>query len=86
MPDGTSRPQRQPIHHYMGTSTFANFMVPRSRWPNQTDAPFEKVCYIGCGVTTIAPSSTRPALRPAPVSSSGWTASASIIQGAHRAP
>jgi len=56
MPDGTSRfsYQGRPVYHYMGTSTFANhtvmseFSVAKIR----KDAPFEKVCYIGCGVTT----------------------------------
>ena len=42
------------IHHYMGTSTFANFtVVPEIALAKiRDDAPFEKVCYIGCGVTT----------------------------------
>jgi len=56
MPDGTSRfsLRGKPIHHYMGTSTFANFtVVPEIALAKiRTDAPFEKVCYIGCGVTT----------------------------------
>lgn len=56
MPDGTSRfhYQQQPLFHYMGTSTFANFTVlPEIAVAKiRTDAPFEKVCYIGCGVTT----------------------------------
>ena len=56
MPDGTSRFSLggRPIHHYMGTSTFSNFTVlpeiPVARI--REDAPFDKVCYIGCGVTT----------------------------------
>lgn len=56
MPDGTSRFSigGQMIHHYMGTSTFANYTVlPEiSLAKIRSDAPFEKVCYIGCGVTT----------------------------------
>ncbi|HZS69537.1 MAG TPA: S-(hydroxymethyl)glutathione dehydrogenase/class III alcohol dehydrogenase [Burkholderiales bacterium] len=56
MPDGTSRFSiggRQ-IHHYMGCSTFANFTVlPEIALAKiRADAPFDKVCYIGCGVTT----------------------------------
>jgi S-(hydroxymethyl)glutathione dehydrogenase/alcohol dehydrogenase len=56
MPDGTSRFRlgKQVIHHYMGTSTFAQFTVlPEIAVAKiRKDAPFEKVCYIGCGVTT----------------------------------
>jgi S-(hydroxymethyl)glutathione dehydrogenase/alcohol dehydrogenase len=56
MPDGTSRFSRdgKMIHHYMGTSTFANFTVlPEIAIAKvREDAPFDKVCYIGCGVTT----------------------------------
>lgn len=56
MPDGTSRFSRggQPIHHYMGCSTFSNFTVlPEIALAKiRKDAPFDKVCYIGCGVTT----------------------------------
>jgi len=56
MPDGTSRFSigGKPIFHYMGTSTFANYSVmPEiSVAKIRDDAPFEKVCYIGCGVTT----------------------------------
>ena len=56
MPDGTSRFSlgRETIHHYMGTSTFANFTVlPEIAVAKiREDAPFDKVCYIGCGVTT----------------------------------
>ncbi len=56
MPDGTSRFSigGRPIHHYMGTSTFANFtVVPEIALAKiREDAPFDKVCYIGCGVTT----------------------------------
>jgi len=42
------------VHHYMGTSTFANFtVVPEIALAKiREDAPFDKVCYIGCGVTT----------------------------------
>src|SRR6195952_1493887 len=56
MPDGTSRfsCDGQPVFHYMGTSTFANFTVlPEIALAKiRPDAPFDKVCYIGCGVTT----------------------------------
>jgi len=56
MPDGTSRfsQKGKPIFHYMGTSTFANFtVVPEIALAKiRSDAPFDKVCYIGCGVTT----------------------------------
>ncbi|NEQ53687.1 MAG: S-(hydroxymethyl)glutathione dehydrogenase/class III alcohol dehydrogenase, partial [Leptolyngbya sp. SIO3F4] len=56
MPDGTSRFRlnNEPIYHYMGTSTFANYtVVPEiSLAKIREDAPFDKVCYIGCGVTT----------------------------------
>ena len=56
MPDATSRfsVAGQPILHYMGTSTFANYTVlPEIALAKiREDAPFEKVCYIGCGVTT----------------------------------
>lgn len=57
MPDGTSRFSTldgDPIYHYMGTSTFANYTVlPEIALAKiRKDAPFDKVCYIGCGVTT----------------------------------
>jgi len=56
MPDGTSRFSLggKKIHHYMGTSTFSNFtVVPEIALAKiREDAPFDKVCYIGCGVTT----------------------------------
>ncbi len=56
MPDGTSRfsINGQKIHHYMGCSTFANYTVlPEIALAKiREDAPFDKVCYIGCGVTT----------------------------------
>src|SRR5258706_15693683 len=56
MPDGSSRFSLggKKLHHYMGTSTFANFtVVPEiSLAKIREDAPFDKVCYIGCGVTT----------------------------------
>src|SRR3989454_4848896 len=56
MPDGTSRFSlgKKPIHHYMGCSTFANYTVlPEiSVAKVREDAPFDKICYIGCGVTT----------------------------------
>ena len=56
MPDGSSRFRigKTPIHHYMGCSTFSNFTVlPEIALAKiRKDAPFDKVCYIGCGVTT----------------------------------
>ena len=56
MPDGTSRfsLRRRPVLHYMGCSTFANFTVlPEIALAKvREDAPFDKICYIGCGVTT----------------------------------
>ncbi|MGE3158246.1 MAG: alcohol dehydrogenase catalytic domain-containing protein, partial [Xanthobacteraceae bacterium] len=56
MPDGTSRfsIEGKKLHHYMGCSTFANFTVlPEIAVARiREDAPFDKVCYIGCGVTT----------------------------------
>lgn len=56
MPDGTSRfsLNGKPIMHYMGTSTFSNFIVvPEIALAKiREDAPFDKACYIGCGVTT----------------------------------
>src|SRR6266567_1172666 len=56
MPDGTSRFSlgSNKVHHYMGCSTFANFTVlPEIAVAKiRDDAPFDKVCYIGCGVTT----------------------------------
>jgi len=56
MPDGTSRfsLNGKPIAHYMGTSTFSNFSVmPEIAVAKvREDAPFDKICYIGCGVTT----------------------------------
>mgnify|MGYP000728222043 FL=1 len=56
MPDGTSRFSigKDKIFHYMGTSTFANYtVVPEIALAKiREDAPFDKVCYIGCGVTT----------------------------------
>jgi len=56
MPDGSSRFSlgKDPIYHYMGTSTFANYTVlPEIAVARvREDAPFDKICYIGCGVTT----------------------------------
>src|SRR5215471_11585437 len=56
MPDGTSRfsLDGKKLFHYMGTSTFANYtVVPEIALAKiREDAPFDKVCYIGCGVTT----------------------------------
>ena len=56
MPDGTSRfsYQGKLVHHYMGCSTFSNFTVlPEIALAKvRQDAPFDKICYIGCGITT----------------------------------
>ena len=56
MPDGSSRFSigKQMLHHYMGCSTFSNYTVlPEIAVAKiREDAPFDKVCYIGCGVTT----------------------------------
>jgi S-(hydroxymethyl)glutathione dehydrogenase/alcohol dehydrogenase len=56
MPDGTSRFSAggEKIFHYMGTSTFSNYtVVPEIALAKvRQDAPFDKICYIGCGVTT----------------------------------
>ena len=56
MPDGSSRfsASGESIFHYMGTSTFANYTVlPEIAVAKiREDAPFDKVCYIGCGITT----------------------------------
>ena len=56
MPDGTSRFsfEGKPIHHYMGCSTFSNFTVLPEIAVAKIDATaaFDKVCYVGCGVTT----------------------------------
>src|ERR671914_2213346 len=56
MPDGTSRFSigKEKVHHYMGCSTFSNYTVlPEIALAKiREDAPFDKVCYIGCGVTT----------------------------------
>jgi S-(hydroxymethyl)glutathione dehydrogenase/alcohol dehydrogenase len=56
MPDGTTRfsYEGKPVYHYMGTSTFSEFTVlPEiSLAKIRTDAPLEKVCLLGCGVTT----------------------------------
>jgi S-(hydroxymethyl)glutathione dehydrogenase/alcohol dehydrogenase len=56
MPDGTSRFSmgKEKLFHYMGTSTFSNYTVlPEIAVAKvRKDAPFDKICYIGCGVTT----------------------------------
>src|SRR3954451_20488246 len=56
MPDATSRfsLDGKPLFHYMGTSTFSNYIVvPEIAVAKvREDAPFDKICYIGCGVTT----------------------------------
>ncbi len=78
MPDGSSRFSYKgaSVHHYMGCSTFSNFTVlPEIAVAKvRADAPFDKICYIGCGVTTgvgavINTAKVPPAPRP---SSSGW--------------
>src|ERR1700680_3517105 len=65
MPDGTSRFSigKEMIHHYMGCSTFSNFTVlPEIAVAKiREDAPFDKVCYIGCGVTTGIGAVIKPA-------------------------
>ena len=82
MPDGTSRfsYKGKPIYHYMGCSTFSNFTVlPEIAVAKiREDAPFDKSCYIGCGVTTGVGAVINTAkVRPATMSwSSGWAASA----------
>jgi S-(hydroxymethyl)glutathione dehydrogenase/alcohol dehydrogenase len=56
MPDGSARfsLDGKPVFHYMGTSTFSNYIVlPEIAVAKiREDAPFDKACYIGCGVTT----------------------------------
>ena len=57
LPDGTTRFSMMdgtPIHHYMGCSTFANHtVIPEIALAKvRKDAPFDKICYVGCGVTT----------------------------------
>ncbi len=56
MPDGTTRfsYKGKPIYHYMGCSTFSNYTVMPAIAVAKVrdDAPFDKICYIGCGVTT----------------------------------
>jgi S-(hydroxymethyl)glutathione dehydrogenase / alcohol dehydrogenase len=56
MPDGTSRLSHKGrmLHHYMGTSTFAEYtIVPEIALAKvRTDAPLEKICLLGCGITT----------------------------------
>ena len=80
MPDGTSRfsLDGKKVHHYMGCSTFSNFTVlPEIAVAKiRPDAPFDKVCYIGCGAS--ARSSTPPRSSQAQnASSSGSAASGS---------
>ena len=92
MPDGTSRfsLDGKKIHHYMGCSTFANFTVlPEIAVAKiREDAPFDKVCYIGCGVTTgIGAVSTPPRSSRAPnASCSGSAASGSTSSRACGSP
>ncbi len=84
MPDGTSRfsYKGKPVAHYMGCSTFSNFTVlPEIALAKiRTDAPFDKACYIGCGVTTgvgavtntaqVEPGRERDRVRPGAASGS----------------
>ncbi|GIX13123.1 MAG: hypothetical protein KatS3mg118_1082 [Paracoccaceae bacterium] len=84
MPDGTTRfshSRAEPIHHYMGCSTFSNYTVlPEIAVAKiREDAPFDKVCYVGCGVTTGvgAVLNTAKVEPGATASSSGSAASAS---------
>ena len=85
MPDGSSRFSIRTgsrLYHYMGTSTFANFTVlPEIALAKvREDAPFDKICYIGCGVTTGIGAVMYTAKVEAgdPMSSSSaWAASAS---------
>ena len=92
MPDGKSRFSAggDVIHHYMGTSTFSNFTVlPEIAAAKiREDAPFDKVCYIGCGVTTAsARSSTPPKSGRATMSSFSASAeSASMSSKARASP
>ena len=64
MPDGTSRMsyKGQTIYHYMGCSTFSNFIVlPEIAVAKiRTDAPFDTTCYVGCGVTTGVGAKVQP--------------------------
>ena len=69
MPDGTGRFsfEGRPIHHFMGTSTFAQFtVVPEIALAKiRRDAPFDKVCYLGCGVPTgVGAALNNGAVRP----------------------
>ena len=73
MPDGTSRfsLEGKKLFHYMGTSTFSNVTVlPEIAVAKvREDAPFDKICYIGCGVTTgVGAVSTPQKSGPAPMS------------------
>lgn len=83
MPDGSSRfsHRGERVFHYMGTSTFSNHtVVPEIALAKiREDAPFDKVCYIGCGVTTgIGAVINTAQVEPgANVSCSDWEASAS---------
>src|ERR1700676_2311776 len=90
MPDGTSRFSSggAPVMHYMGTSTFSNFTVlPEIALAKiRQDAPFEKVCYIGCGVTTgigavINTAKVEPGANVVVVGLAGI--GLNVIQGAH---
>jgi Zn-dependent alcohol dehydrogenase len=83
MPDGTSRfsYKGETIYHYMGCSTFSNFTVlPEIAVAKvDADAPFDKICYVGCGVTTGvgAVINTAKVSRGRMSSSSAWAASGS---------
>jgi S-(hydroxymethyl)glutathione dehydrogenase/alcohol dehydrogenase len=80
----------KPLHHYMGCSTFANFTVlPEIALAKiRDDAPFDKVCYIGCGVTTgIGAVINTAKVEPGRMSwSSGWEGiGLNVVQGARLA-
>ena len=84
MPDGTSRfsYKGETVFHYMGCSTFSNYTVlPEIAVAKiRDDAPFDKACYIGCGVTTGVGAVVNTAKVEAGRqrrSSSAWAASAS---------
>ena len=91
MPDGSSRFSlgKDKLFHYMGTSTFANYIVvPEIALAKvREDAPFDKICYIGCGVTTgigavINTAKVTPGSNVAVFGLGGI--GLNVIQGAHR--
>ena len=89
MPDGTSRfsYKGKMVYHYMGCSTFSNYTVlPEIALAKvRKDAPFDKICYIGCGVTTgIGAVINTAKVEPGPTASS--SASAASVSTSSRAP